>query len=112
MLSKWRERLFKSKTIYDIIVKKGSKVCELHFKQDDVKKTDVMKLGDGTVYVSERIRPKLNPTAIPMYCEHVSPMKSVDKQDKPISVSSTMSRLTSGQNVKNSIKILDVCRII
>lgn len=61
MLPKWSKVINRS----DKIMNKDHKVCDLHFKEDDVEKEFVMKLPNGIVEKLVRDRPKLRKGAIP-----------------------------------------------
>ncbi|TGZ47804.1 Uncharacterized protein DBV15_12633, partial [Temnothorax longispinosus] len=49
----------------NVQIKKSSRICELHFKSEDIIKKDAFLQKDGTVIYVKRQKPKLKEGAIP-----------------------------------------------
>src|SRR5580765_2060640 len=57
----------------NIKIKKNSRICELHFKSEDIIKEDVFLQVDGTVIYVKRKNPKLKEEAVPS----IFPLKNI-----------------------------------
>ncbi|XP_011883903.1 PREDICTED: uncharacterized protein LOC105571020 [Vollenhovia emeryi] len=74
MFNSWKNIL----STINIQIKKNSRVCELHFKSEDIIKEDAFLQVDGTVIYVKRKNPKLREGAVPSifpktipYCQQI-----------------------------------------